>query len=132
MGTRGRVVIYYKRRMVVLYNHWDSYPSGLGVAIAKAIKEMLESWGIDGIRERFLQARIVTDSYHPHSNAHDLKKIFEMGEFINDDTDDVEWVYTLDLDGMSMSVNRFGYYADDTYKFYGFENIHMIHTYDSE
>lgn len=49
MGTRGLFGFTYKGRYYVAYNHWDSYPSGLGVAIVNQIKKAiaenrLEEW----------------------------------------------------------------------------------------
>ena len=49
MGTRGLFGFYYKGKYYVAYNHWDSYPSGLGVEIVNQIKtaireNRLEEW----------------------------------------------------------------------------------------
>jgi hypothetical protein len=124
MGTRGRVVIYYKRRLVTMWNHYDSYPSSLGIAICNAIKEMLALWGIDGIRERFLKAKVIEfEDSHKEINCHELKTCFEKGTFVNDDCSDIEWVYTIDLDGMSLASNCSYSDEEDSYKFFGFENL---------
>ena len=37
MGTRGYLIFKYKRVYYVIYNHWDSYPSGMGVATVKVL-----------------------------------------------------------------------------------------------
>ena len=34
MGTRGMVAVQSEGRLVGAYNHFDSYPTGLGVDIA--------------------------------------------------------------------------------------------------
>ena len=49
MGTRGYKVYCYKGRYFVYYNHFDSYPNGLGVEILREIprnasKEWFEQW----------------------------------------------------------------------------------------
>lgn len=38
MGTRGLMAFTYDGKTKAMYNHWDSYPSGLGKDIAKWIK----------------------------------------------------------------------------------------------
>lgn len=47
MGTRGTITIIYQGKLIKLYNHWDSYPSGLGVNLVQEIKRLLQLWGID-------------------------------------------------------------------------------------
>jgi hypothetical protein len=37
MGTRGVFGFYYKGKFYVVYNHFDSYPTGLGANIAQEI-----------------------------------------------------------------------------------------------
>lgn len=37
MGTRGYIVYRYKKLFFCLYNHWDSYPSGLGLQLLHEI-----------------------------------------------------------------------------------------------
>jgi len=45
MGTRGLFGFYWKGKFYVVYNHWDSYPSGLGAKILLEILDAdLEKW----------------------------------------------------------------------------------------
>ena len=47
MGTRGLRVYRYRKRYYALYNHWDSYPEGLGdkiVAEIPADKSEYQAW----------------------------------------------------------------------------------------
>ena len=37
MGTRGYLIFKYKGIYYVIYNHWDSYPSGMGAATVKVL-----------------------------------------------------------------------------------------------
>ena len=37
MGTRGLFGWYWKGKFYVVYNHWDSYPSGLGIIVLQEI-----------------------------------------------------------------------------------------------
>ena len=40
MGTRGAVGFRLNGKDYITYNHWDSYPSGLGLAVIKDIKKI--------------------------------------------------------------------------------------------
>ena len=44
MGTRGYRVYRYRGRYYAVYNHWDSYPSGLGNELVETIPEDYESY----------------------------------------------------------------------------------------
>jgi hypothetical protein len=39
MGTRGYYAFVFRGRFYVYYNHWDSYPAGLGKIIVDKIPE---------------------------------------------------------------------------------------------
>lgn len=55
MGTRGYIGIRYKGKSYYFYNHWDSYPDGLGAAIVREILKMLAmDGGIEGFCTKVL------------------------------------------------------------------------------
>ena len=82
MGTRGYLVYRYRRRYYVFYNHWDSYPVGLGKAIIETIpqdptefeawleakRSLLASW------EEIKEARILTLI---EDDLHERRTVFE-------------------------------------------------------
>ena len=39
MGTRGLICIYYKKKYYIMYNHFDSYFSGIGIELVNFIKQ---------------------------------------------------------------------------------------------
>ncbi|KAF8871597.1 hypothetical protein CPB85DRAFT_1461739 [Mucidula mucida] len=102
MGTRGYRAWRHKGRYVVYYNHWDSYPSGLGVEVWGSIPQdprRLEKWveakraWLDGV-------------------------ILEFGDRDEDEDGDVmlmreppcndlyiEWIYTIDLDNLVFHID---------------------------
>jgi hypothetical protein len=42
MGTRGLFGFYYQGKFYVIYNHFDSYPSGLGAAIVEELRRAIQ------------------------------------------------------------------------------------------
>ncbi|KZO92082.1 hypothetical protein CALVIDRAFT_541280 [Calocera viscosa TUFC12733] len=108
MGTRGYRVYRYKRWFFVHYNHWDSYPSGLGLEMLRSIPtdpevfdEWLASW------KQQLESELVQN---------DLDDEDEDGA--GDDEGDycitrkqpmndlfIEWIYELDFDNLIFHVD---------------------------
>lgn len=43
MGTRGLFGFYCKGKFFVVYNHWDSYPTGLGKQVVDQLKKTIQS-----------------------------------------------------------------------------------------
>lgn len=50
MGTRGQLSIRYKGQDKGMYNHFDSYPKGKGMDIAKAVKDFVAKFDKTEIR----------------------------------------------------------------------------------
>lgn len=65
MGTRGTIRIRKGGKEVVMYNHWDSYLSGLGVEFLKDVQSMIQKYGIDGLIEKIENVKIVTEDISP-------------------------------------------------------------------
>ena len=115
MGTRGFKAWRFRKRYYFQYNHWDSYPEGLGSQIASEIPSEHEQY-ISWLAAQRKQAEIresrwdeyltvdpdiedptvdldFMDEYHPSSLVP-----------LNDTY--IEWVYILDLDREIFSVNN--------------------------
>ena len=71
MGTRGKYGFYYKCKYYLFYNHYDSYPDGLGDKLLQQIKNLiyfLKQGGInfyEYIGNKIESAKIVTDDDVP-------------------------------------------------------------------
>lgn len=39
MGTRGYRIIKFRGRYWIFYNHWDSYPEGMGNSLVEGVPE---------------------------------------------------------------------------------------------
>ncbi|PCH42212.1 hypothetical protein WOLCODRAFT_137765 [Wolfiporia cocos MD-104 SS10] len=104
MGTRGYKVTRHKNRYVYIYNHLDSYPSGLGVKILEEIptdpaefqqwlndlrtwaEECFAAWDNASAKER----EEMTESVSWEQPANDIM---------------IQWVYELDLDNLVFHVD---------------------------
>ena len=61
MGTRGFVGFVAEGREVIAYNHWDSYPGGLGVSTL----EWLRSANLDVVAKHAPNVKLVSDDIEP-------------------------------------------------------------------
>jgi len=61
MGTRGHVKIKVDGQTFTAYNHFDSYPSGLGNMMLAQAKRMDPAW----VRERAASLRVVQEDDRP-------------------------------------------------------------------
>jgi hypothetical protein len=65
MGTRGISGFFYKKETKISYNHFDSYPSGLGIQILEFIKDVNELNGWDRLKQRVQKLVMVNDDDKP-------------------------------------------------------------------
>lgn len=75
MGTRGTITFIFRGKKIKVYNHWDSYPEGLGVDLVNELKILLNNLSIDEIIEKFNNIKIFTyDSMPSKEEIEKLKK----------------------------------------------------------
>lgn len=60
MGTRGAFGVRINNGDKLMYNHYDSYPEGLGADLVAQIQKLVSSQGLDYVKER-AQALIQLD-----------------------------------------------------------------------
>src|ERR1700722_4378887 len=111
MGTRGFVVYRHRGRYFARYNHWDSYPSGLGLTVLQGIPrpdataEDFEKWlrvtreWLDSILDRL--PKELEDG-----NGEEVE-VDQLTVTSTQPTNDlfIEWVYELDLDHLVFHVD---------------------------
>ena len=73
MGTRGLFGFYYKGKYYVVYNHFDSYPSGLGVDIVNELKWAIKAGKLDEWIALLEKIKII--DYDMKPTAEDIEKL---------------------------------------------------------
>lgn len=128
MGTRGFRIVKYRGRYWIFYNHWDSYPEGLGKSLVEGIpanpedyrkwlqsqREYFAKW--DSLLQVFLT--IQPETMHRLSSDEPYVSIFHdaFDERLQQDAPPyhvtgfndlfIEWIYTIDLDREIFSVDN--------------------------
>lgn len=80
MGTRGFVVIIYRGRYYLIYNHYDSYPEGLGKSLIIQLIKLLDKYEYDNLKLKISNLEIVNDSITPtEDDINYLKEYTNLG-----------------------------------------------------
>ncbi|KAJ0420131.1 hypothetical protein BJY00DRAFT_313347 [Aspergillus carlsbadensis] len=131
MGTRGLLFIRWKGRYYVYYNHYDSYPEGLGEAIVENIPvtpEEYQEW-LENTRQTYTRLSdqfeehilpISPDFLQPDGITSREDRYFRSYLAVDDRLEErpalalenytgdlfIEWTYTIDLDRELLVVNQ--------------------------
>ena len=116
MGTRGFLVFRWKGRKVVVYNHFDSYPSSMGEELFRQLTDLLrrfkgdvrqasQCWG-ELVSTLVLTLSEEGSERHPFNIIHAFEDIenalhSQLPLVVSDEDDLDEWiefVWTVDLD----------------------------------
>jgi hypothetical protein len=76
MGTRGLFGFRYKGKYYLFYNHFDSYPTGLGADIVTQIKEAIDHNRFDEWKEKLLLLEVVNEDVEPTAEQIERLKPF--------------------------------------------------------
>jgi len=98
MGTRGLKVYRHKGRYYVYYNHWDSYPDGLGLETIDEIprsvsKKDFKKW----VRKTRKHVFAKRDSQELNDPNNPSNYVSDKQPKIDPLTNDIEWIYEIDL-----------------------------------
>ena len=113
MGTRGAVGFKLNDEYKVTYNHFDSYPSGLGEEVIAFINKVVEESGLDKLKANVKKLKLVTEEqnatpaqikkYEKYSDKNvssgDLKEYYVLLRQVQG-ADGLEEIYKGDLDIM--------------------------------
>lgn len=95
MGTRGLIGLRFKNKDYLTYNHYDSYPEGIGVDILHELRKM----DIEKVKKH-IPSIILIDENHKPSKKHKI----ELKQYTNDkvggpstgtDFDKLDWYQVL-------------------------------------
>lgn len=62
MGTRGAHGFVVNGKEYVTYNHFDSYPDGLGANFVDSLEVLLEKYNIAGLKDKVAAIRLIDES----------------------------------------------------------------------
>jgi hypothetical protein len=81
MSTRGVIGFYVDGKTEAFYNHSDSYPSELGMSMARQITELLSKHSIEDLKNMCRSVKAVKEDYQP--TPKEMAKISATDPFIN-------------------------------------------------
>ena len=127
MGTRGYLVFRRKGRKIVIYNHFDSYPSAMGAEIFRQLALVLQRFNGDASKACVCWGKRVSnlvlaslndgaEARHPFNQIHafddiegSLSSTVPVAVCDEDSLDAwIEYVWTLDLDEGTLEMRAHG------------------------
>jgi hypothetical protein len=111
MGTRGYYVFLFNGVYYVYYNHFDSYPSGLGLQIVEELSK-INNIVIDHWKTQLIQIEPNSNPkcllFEGLSNAINNSARYDVQVMKTEPEQDlfIEWIYTIDLDNNTFQVNN--------------------------
>lgn len=107
MGTRGSFGVHVDGETKATYNHYDSYPSCLGEAIASQMVNLLKDMGVNKLKEQARNLRMVDpDSTPTDEDKEFLKAYTDLS--VSEQSDDDWYCVTRDLQGHLDEIIRLG------------------------
>lgn len=65
MGTRGFVGVAIDDNVKISYNHWDSYPGGIGVTVLAGLRKTLQDDGLASLTQKARDLKMVDEDAQP-------------------------------------------------------------------
>ena len=147
MGTQGLFGFVYKGKYYLVYNHWDSYPEGLGSGIVEELKRAIENNQLEEWKKLLVQIKEVSEDVPPtpeeiqklqcYSNTSvstgslsdwycllrncqgSLEKVLESGYIVNSGPAWEDFGYVLNFD-----TNKLDFYiGSELEQSYGLDNL---------
>lgn len=78
MGTRGSVGFIHKGKVIATYNHFDSYPDGLGMNVVEQVKLICQEDELDRLRKNVEKLKLV-DSNKDTPTEKDIERYTQLG-----------------------------------------------------
>ena len=122
MGTRGYKAWRFRKRYYYQYNHWDSYPTGLGKIIVAEIPKDSPQYALWLQDQLTMVGKWETKWLKYIDRDPAARREFELPDFMKEyqpkftvPLNDIyiEWVYIIDLDREIFSVNNGAHFKLD-------------------
>lgn len=106
MGTRGLYVFKYRGIYYIFYNHYDSYPSGLGKLIVNDIRQLIQDNKLDIVKDLISDIQFSETQTEGNANYKSIMRCVENPEeFIYYTSSEepncdifIEYIYIIDFD----------------------------------
>ena len=117
MGTRGLYVFKYRGIYYIFYNHYDSYPSGLGQLIISDIRQLVENDKLDIVKELISDIQLRETQTTGNSNYNGIMNCVENPEgFVYYTSTEepecdifIEYIYIIDFDENIFTIKMHGF-----------------------
>lgn len=108
MGSRGLFGFYYQNKYYVVYNHFDSYPEGLGKQIVDEIKQAIKDGKLNEWENKLQTIKIIDTNIDP--TLHDIKKLYAYTDLSVSSQSQLDWYCLLrKTQGSLKKVIKSGY-----------------------
>jgi hypothetical protein len=112
MGTRGTIRIRKNGKQVVMYNHWDSYPSGLGVSFLTSIQTLIDKYGLEEFIRIIDNVRVININTE-HPTEEDIVKLAPYTDLSVENRSTSSWYCLMrKLQGNLLGMIEAGYMLD--------------------
>lgn len=107
MSTRGSIGFHCKGESKLTYNHFDSYPSGLGSSFVEECKKIVKKYTPDEMERVFNQIELIDDRDYDVSLLTILEKksMYDATSFIKDSLF-CEWAYVFNIDDWAIEIYK--------------------------
>jgi len=109
MGTRGTFGVVVEEKEKISYNHWDSYPEGLGLSVLAAARRIASDY--DNYRVQAAKLRLVGEDKTPTERQ--IKQLERFSDTMVSSGKKTEWYVLLrNLQGDLLGTLDVGYMID--------------------
>jgi hypothetical protein len=117
MATRGLYVFKYRGIYYIFYNHYDSYPSGLGKLIISDIRQLVKDNKLDIVKELVggipLMEKQTEGSSEYEGIVNCIKRPEEFIYYTSEDEPEcdiyIEYIYVIDFDETLFVIKTDGF-----------------------
>lgn len=113
MGTRGALGFRLNKKDYVSYNHWDSYPSGLGNDVVNALKTLTEG-SLKDLKEQVGKIRLIDMETPPTKEDIELCENMGTVDLTVSESSTSDWYCLLrKTQGSPLKMAELGIMSDD-------------------